>query len=328
VSHGYEAELKTAVEAVKRASIICRTVQSTITDEALEKKDLSPVTVADYASQAVICKALRDAFPDDQIVAEEDARELREDENSAFRAQILKEIQATGTEATEESVLKWIDFGNHDGSAERYWTLDPIDGTKGFLRKEQFAISLALIENGVIQVAALACPNLSARDAWDNAQGVVLSAVKGNGAQLNPLDLDGVTPHTVRVSSTKSKSAARMCESVESGHSSHDWSSRVREQLNSSADSVRLDSQAKYAVVARGEADVYLRLPVRANYQEKIWDHAGGVLVVEEAGGTVTDVDGKPLDFSQGATLKSNRGVVVTNGLLHDDVIKAIQAAE
>lgn len=244
MSHGYETELKTAVEAVKHASIICRAVQNTITDEALEKKDRSPVTVADYASQAVICRAIRNAFAEDHIVAEEDARELRSGENAGFRTQIVAEIEATGIEVTEEWALEWIDYGNHDGSAGRYWTLDPIDGTKGFLRKEQFAISLALIENGVIQVAALACPNLSAQDAWDNARGVVLSAVKGNGAQLMPLDLEGVTPHTVRVSGTRSTSAARMCESVESGHSSHDWSSRVREQLNSSADSVRLDSQA------------------------------------------------------------------------------------
>jgi len=151
VSHGYETELKTAVEAVKHASIICRAVQNTITDEALEKKDRSPVTVADYASQAVICRAIRNAFAEDHIVAEEDARELRSGENAGFRTQIVAEIEATGIEVTEEWALEWIDYGNHDGSAGRYWTLDPIDGTKGFLRKEQFAISLALIENGVIR---------------------------------------------------------------------------------------------------------------------------------------------------------------------------------
>ncbi len=328
MSSGYEAELKTAIQAVTLASVICRSVQKTIADDAMEKKDRSPVTVADFASQAVICKQLRDVFSEDSIVAEEDARELRLDENSPFCERIREEIQATGLTATEEEVLNWIDFGNHDGTASRFWTLDPIDGTKGFLRKEQFAISLALIVEGKIQVAALACPNLEAGENWPAAQGVILSAIRGEGAQVVPLDLKDATPQTLRVAATNTAAGARMCESVESGHSSHGWSANVRDQLGTIADPVRIDSQAKYAVVARGDADVYLRLPTRAGYQEKIWDHAGGVLVVEEAGGTVTDIDGKPLDFSKGSTLKDNRGVVVTNGLLHDNVLAAVSAAE
>ena len=327
MSHQFENELAAAIQAVSLASRICRRVQNSMVEDALAKQDRSPVTIADYASQAVICKSLRDAFPDDPIVAEEDARELRSGDNNAFCASIFAEVSASGLETTEADVLDWIDLGNHDGTASRFWTLDPIDGTKGFLRKEQFAISLALIVDGVIQVAALACPNLRARDAWDNARGVVLSAVRSHGAQLIPLDLPEVTPHTVRVSGTKSTALARMCESVESGHSAHGWSANVLEQLGAKGDPVRLDSQAKYAVVARGEADIYLRLPVRADYSEKIWDHAGGVLVVEEAGGTVTDIDGKPLEFSRGTMLSGNRGVVVTNGLLHAEVLKAIAAA-
>ncbi len=328
MSSNYEAELKTAIQAVTLASEICRSVQKTITDDAMEKKDRSPVTVADFASQAVICKQLRDVFPEDSIVAEEDARELRLEENTPFRSRIREEIEATGHTANEDDVLNWIDFGNHDGTASRFWTLDPIDGTKGFLRKDQFAISLALIVDGEIQVAALACPNLDAGKNWPDAQGVILSAIRGKGAQVVPLDLPGAVPQTLRVAATDTAANARICESVESGHSSHGWSANVREQLSTTADPVRIDSQAKYAVVARGDADVYLRLPTRAGYEEKIWDHAGGVLVVEEAGGTVTDVDGKPLDFSKGSTLKNNRGVVVTNGLLHDDVLAAVSAAE
>ena len=73
-----------------------------------------------------------------------------------------------------------------------------------------------------------------------------------------------------------------------------------------------------------GDADIYLRLPTRKGYQEKIWDHAGGVLIVEEAGGTVTDIHGKPPEFNHGATLAVNQGMVVTNGKFHDAVIKAV----
>ena len=95
--------------------------------------------------------------------------------------------------------------------------------------------------------------------------------------------------------------------------------------LNILKEPVRLDSQAKYATVARGEAEIYLRLPTRKDYQEKIWDHAGGCLVVTEAGGKVTDIYGNSLDFTQGKTLKNNRGVIVTNNMLHEQVLEAIE---
>lgn len=327
MSGNRDREIQVGIAAVTQAAQLCSAVQQSIDLQASEKQDRSPVTVADYGSQALICRALRSAFPQDAIVAEEDATDLRNDEQAAQRQRIQSELAAVGVSASEGELLDWIDFGNHDATADRYWTLDPIDGTKGFLRKEQFAISLALIEGGEIQVGLLACPNLRARDAWDNCRGVVLWAARGGGASLRPLALPEVTPHTVRVSGTRATNASRICESVESGHSAHDWSALVHQRLGTEAEAVRMDSQAKYAVVARGEAEMYLRLPVKADYRERIWDHAGGVLIVQEAGGTVTDIDGKPLDFSRGTTLADNRGVVVTNGLLHTAVLEAIAAS-
>jgi 3'(2'), 5'-bisphosphate nucleotidase len=86
-----------------------------------------------------------------------------------------------------------------------------------------------------------------------------------------------------------------------------------------------MDSQAKYGILARGDGSVYLRLPTKKGYEEKIWDHAAGCIIVEEAGGKVTDLTGKPLDFSQGKTLSKNKGVIATNGKLHDIVMSAVQ---
>ena len=63
----------------------------------------------------------------------------------------------------------------------------------------------------------------------------------------------------------------------------------------------------------------------RADYREKIWDHAGGALIVEEAGGTVTDVWAAP-EFTHGRELVANRGVIVTNGRLHESVLAALRA--
>ena len=118
---------------------------------------------------------------------------------------------------------------------------------------------------------------------------------------------------------------ARFCESVEKAHTSQSHSAQVAELLGISAPPFRIDSQCKYAAVARGDAAVYLRLPTRPGYVEKVWDHAAGVAVVTEAGGTVTDVDGKPLDFSLGRGLTQNKGVIVTNGRFHDEVVAAVK---
>jgi 3'(2'), 5'-bisphosphate nucleotidase len=119
---------------------------------------------------------------------------------------------------------------------------------------------------------------------------------------------------------------AVFCESVESGHSSHSDSARVATLLGITAPPFRIDSQCKYAAVARGDAAVYLRLPTRKGYEEKIWDHAAGLRVILEAGGRVTDVRGRDLDFSLGRTLRDNLGVVVTNGPTHDAVLAAVRA--
>lgn len=293
----------------------------------MEKQDKSPVTIADFASQAVICEGIGLAFPNDPIIGEEDSAELRRPENQSFLDRILAELSQVSWSNSAEETCRWIDRGGASSFGPRFWTLDPIDGTKGFLRGEQYAISLALIVEGQVTVAVLGCPNLPLNPSNPHSGGSLFIAVRGRGAKVLPCFEEeiGTASQNVRVSDVLQTSDLRMCESVESGHSAHDRSAVIASLLGVTKPGVRLDSQAKYAVVSRGEADVYLRLPTRADYREKIWDHAGGVLVVEEAGGRVTDIDGKPLDFTHGRELVANRGVLVTNGKLHDDVLRAIR---
>ena len=321
-THAYQSEQAVALEAVREAAQLCGRVQAQISPDVLEKRDRSPVTVADFGSQALVCRAIRAAFPDDPIIAEEDAAELRTSENDALRAQVAEHVQALRPDADEADVLSWIDYGGASAYSGRFWTLDPIDGTKGFLRGEQYAVALALVVDGEVVVAALACPNLPSTGGSET--GAIFTAVRGQGATSVPLEGDSATP--ISVSGESDPSRTRFCESVESGHSSHDAAAAVAERLGITAEPVRLDSQAKYAVVARGEAGIYLRLPTRPGYVEKIWDHAAGVLVVEEAGGRVTDVNGTPLSFRHGRGLEENRGVIVTNGRLHEAVLEALQA--
>ncbi|HAH47535.1 3'(2'),5'-bisphosphate nucleotidase [Gimesia sp.] len=321
----YESELKTALAAVKQASLICRSVQSAITDEVLEKKDKSPVTIADFSSQAVICRELLQAFPADPVIGEEDAAELKESENREFLEKIVSELNAAGVpDTTPAHVCSWIDHGGAKTYSDRFWTLDPIDGTKGFLRKEQYAVSLALIVEGKIVLGVLGCPNLPC-PAEGTVTGTIYYAVAGQGSFAMPLEQNNSQASVpIHVTKTPDFSESRFCESVESGHSSHGHSQQIAEQLGIEKDPRRLDSQAKYAIVGQGEADIYMRLPTRAGYREKIWDHAAGVLLVEEAGGTVSDIHGKPLEFNQGYELSNNQGVIVTNGLLHPKLIQTL----
>ena len=86
-----------------------------------------------------------------------------------------------------------------------------------------------------------------------------------------------------------------------------------------------MDSQAKYGSIARGAGDIYLRLPTSKTYQEKIWDHAAGDLIVREAGGQVTDTLGRRLDFTRGRTLAENKGVVAAPAAVHGQVLQAVQ---
>ncbi len=99
------------------------------------------------------------------------------------------------------------------------------------------------------------------------------------------------------------------------------------ETLGSEAPPVLMDSQAKYSALASGRADLLFRLPTpsRPDYKEKIWDQAAGSIVLEESGGRVTDLAGRPLDFSRGRTLQGNTGVLASNGSLHERALKAVR---
>ncbi len=154
--------------------------------------------------------------------------------------------------------------------------------------------------------------------------GAIFYALRGGGAWAVPLDDPTAKPVAVHCSRQANPVEARFCESVESSHTSTGLSSRVAEALGMQLPPLRMDSQAKYAVVARGEAEVYMRLPAKYGYKEKIWDHAGGVLLVEEAGGTVSDVMGRPLEFNHGYELLANRGIIAANRELHGQVIAAL----
>jgi 3'(2'), 5'-bisphosphate nucleotidase len=321
----YEKEKETAIRAVIAASNLLSNIQNDlISKRSLEKEDRSPVTVADYGSQAVICNILNDAFPDDPIVAEEDSKELTKPEHAEILSQVTHYVNVASLHASPREVCQWIDLGSGSIS-RRYWTLDPIDGTKGFLRGDQYAIALALIEEGTVKVGALACPNINRNSrGGDKGHGGLFVAARGQGAVQ--LDMTGGSGREIRASNVNSPPQALLTESVEPAHSDHQLNLKLTEKLGISRSSVRMDSQAKYAILARGDASIYVRIPSprTPDYREKIWDHAAGSIIVEEAGGKVTDALNRGLDFRCGQRLEKNYGILVTNGWLHSAVAKAL----
>jgi len=319
-------KVKTAIEAMIMASALCQKTGSDLTGkESILKSDRSPVTIADYGSQAIICKFIKEAFPRDTIVAEEDSTELRKPVHSKILDQVTYYVNEFVPGSSPEAVCSWIDFSSQVVT-NRFWTLDPIDGTKGFLRGDQYAIALALIENGLTKLGILACPNLYVgKDQPHGKRGCLFLALRGKGSVQ--MDMDGGNRRSLSVSKVKDPSEATITESVEPDHADHLIHQRLAQKLNISKPPLPMDSQVKYGIVARGEATIYLRVPSPSepNYKEKIWDHSAGSIIAEEAGGRVTDVLGHPLDFSCGIKMEKNHGIVVTNGILHDVVLEALK---
>lgn len=346
----YAKELEVAQLAVQRATILTKRVFHERAKGTVSKDDKSPVTIGDFGAQALIISALKANFPDDEIVAEEEAETLRKD---AKLKQIVWDVVRTtklddaaaeealgGPIADAEAALDIIDKGNSKGGARgRIWAIDPIDGTKGFLRGGQYAVCLALMVDGDVKVGVLGCPNLPVDDSApltvdiganatdEDGRGVIFSAVQGQGASSRPLGAGALREaRPIAMRAIGNMSEATFCESVEAGHSSQGEAAEIARALGITNPSVRMDSQAKYASIARGAGDIYLRLPTSKTYVEKIWDHAAGDLIVREAGGQVTDVDGARLDFSRGRTLAENKGVIAAPAPCHAEVLKAVQA--
>ncbi len=317
-----------AAEAVREAALLVRQVQGALVGPSLTKGDKSPVTVADFAAQALVAQRLAERFPEAKLIGEEDAAALRTETGRGTLEQVARFVGSVLPTAAPETICEWIDRGAGQPPAS-FWTLDPVDGTKGFLRREQYAVALALVENGEVRVGALACPELKlGLHPHLGGPGSLVVAVRGEGAWMRPLVGDDHEWRRIRVSETVEPAFARVLRSVEKAHTDKDGIGTIMTELSITAPPVEMDSQAKYAVLAAGGGEILLRLlsPDRPDYREMIWDQAAGSIIVEEAGGRITDLDGADLDFSRGRTLAGNRGIVATNGALHDKVLNALRA--
>tara|TARA_B110001452_G_scaffold141134_1_gene117340 strand:- start:1387 stop:2472 length:1086 start_codon:yes stop_codon:yes gene_type:complete len=350
LASSYQREVSTALDLTRAACRAAAELQGGIArrSEATQKADrdgtgfgVSPVTVADFTVQCLLLGSLTEEFPDDRFIAEETSADLLAADAATREAVVAAVSRCSGREWSEADACAALDLGlggTVDGWSRqgRTWVLDPIDGTKGFLRGDQYAVALSLLEGGQPMVGLLGCPNLaptSARASRFDAKisgGTLTWAARGIGAHQRSallevrhgLDLD----EKLRVSDEAYAPHIVRCEAAESAHSSYGTAAAAASACGfDSMVPIRIDGQGKYSCVARGEAHVYTRLP-KAGYRENIWDHAAGALIVEEAGGRVSDLNGDALDFSEGAKLDARvTGIIATNGKVHDMMLEALR---
>ena len=313
--------MQAILAAVRDAAQLCRLVQEKylVASAKSSGAQTEPVTIADYGSQAIICRALQAHYPDDAVVAEESGEQFLQLVSHEQRGQVLSLLaQVLGVPVSEADLVAWLDFGV-DRSAARTWVIDPIDGTKGFLARRHYVVAVGLLRDGQVSEGIVAAPGY--RDGTG-----ALFYTRDSATYRAPLSDGAGDGVKVTVSKRHSIDEYIAVQSYERYHASKSRMGRARDYAGMGAVRLlELDSMEKYALVAGGDADLYMRLPREGStYEHKIWDHAAGVALVQNAGGTVTDLDGGPLDFSQGETLP-NAGLIASNGAHHGRVVAAVQ---
>ncbi|XP_022723400.1 PAP-specific phosphatase HAL2-like [Durio zibethinus] len=367
----YSKELIVAVRVVQMACSLCQKVQDSLISKTNSpvhsKDDNSPVTVADWSVQATVSWILSESFGcrNVSILAEGDVQRLSVADASGLLDAVVKLVNDCLAEATyfglkgpdsplgSSDVLEAISRCNSTGGPTgKFWALDPVDGTLGFVRGDQYAVALALIEDGEVVLGVLGCPNYPMKkewlsyhhryhriiskltpptsESWD--KGCVIYARKGSGeAWMQPLHHKNkllAWPNSaipVRVSLIDNPALATFCEPVDKSNSSHSFTAGLAHSVGLRKQPLRVYSMVKYAAIARGDAEIFMKF-ARTGYKEKIGDHAAGVIIIQEAGGVVTDAGGSPLDFSKGIFLEGlDRGIIVCAGAkLHEKIIRAI----
>jgi len=374
----YSKELNVALRAVHLASLLTKqhllTYQSTTkrVDEST-KADASEVTVADFAAQAVLISIIHHVFPDDGFIAEESSEMLRSDDALLSRvwelvlgASKLQE-QSTGSwpdndsaaaldvklPTSQEEMLSVIDLGQQQDDHQprapppsRTWILDPIDGTKTYIRGQQYAVCLSLVDSREQKIGVLGCPNLDLSQRSEPGRvtideslvdlrpdgGWIVSAIKGHGTQLSRTarpasrqkagDVLGWPAEShahahAHAPKPQTQPALAFTDSSASPHTSKPLHTRVFAHFSAPAPLNIWSMQLKYVLLAlrAAGADAMVRLPPQRDYHASVWDHAGGQLVLRESGGVLSDAQGRAFVVDgRMRTLEGNWGVVAVRG--------------
>jgi HAL2 family 3'(2'),5'-bisphosphate nucleotidase len=309
--------------------------------ERIVKPDFSPVTIADLCGQALINREMARSLGATALVniAEESSEILALPEHAPALRRAVDVLRASGTwpDATPDELLGWIDHGavpaqrldeGHEPAA--FFTADPIDGTRGFIARRQYSVCAARIEAHQPVYSVVSCPALSARfeDGFDatGGAGTMYFAQAGRGTWMLPDAAGTLETHAcVRVQrpAIDADHPPSITFSVEPSERRVEKFERLQRELGQTRAPAQLDSQAKYAVVARGQADVYFRPPRGKDRDENVWDHAPGILLCREAGCVDSDLDGRALEF-RGARVAGAKGVLSAPPAMHARVLAAL----
>ncbi|MGB5912333.1 MAG: inositol monophosphatase family protein [Promethearchaeia archaeon] len=302
----YKIELNLAVELVKTATDITEWLRVK-GFKSFQKDDESPVTLADYASQLFIVKKLREKFPNDQIIAEESY-------NSHIDINVQKIIKRCYRSLELDLVEDIERLLNYRGSySPRQWTIDPIDGTKGFQKNLSYAVGIGFMINSELIAAAIGVPN------YNEKGRAIFIAGKNQGTRVSYGEEDFIP---ISVTNKNNIKKAKMCHSL---HYNEPWVMEFA-QIAEISNIIQMDSMAKFCMVADGTADLYIK-PMDEN-RSFSWDFLPGVLIVNEAGGIVSDLKGNNLKFNNEKCIISAPGLVASNGVLHEEILKYLKGID
>ncbi|KAI2615529.1 carbohydrate phosphatase [Hypoxylon sp. NC1633] len=346
----YSKELQVAIGAIQSAAKLSQALISIEDKGVIEKDDLSPVTVADFAIQALLTATVRQAFPEDKFVGEESAKKLRNDAMLLDRVwrllQRLKEDEANSLcklPGSPEQVCDLIDLcgaGEPGGpQAGRVWVFDPIDGTKTFVRREAYAINVALLKGSKQVLGVVGCPTLSmdARSPINNTsldptgRGCIVFAAKGYGTYIRPLahspSHPDVPPRKIEphpeIQTSQGLRPVSCYNMLDSGVD--DVHQLVMERLGiKTQGSDLLAWVLRWVTLGIGLADMTVWVYKKPSRAGKVWDHAGAMLLFEEIGGRITDINGKDIELV-GRNLTANRGFVAAPKSMHATVLNTLQ---
>ncbi|KAL6920544.1 hypothetical protein FSST1_004570 [Fusarium sambucinum] len=338
----YKRELSVAIGALQKAAQVSQSIVANKDKGAIEKDDLSPVTVADFAVQALLTATIKNAFPEDRVVGEEDASDLRQNPVLMERVWDLL-MRVAGDDdtpslcqlpSTREQMCDLIDEcgASSPASTGRTWVFDPIDGTKTYLKGQLYAINMALLVDGEQVVGIVGAPNLSIdakvplknEDIDPKGEGCIFFAIKGHGSYIRPLGSDQprqLSPHASnqQVSFVTSSTVDSALDGVQEV---------IASRLNAEyPGNDLLPWVLRWAVLAMGLGNTTVWVYKRRDRYAKAWDHAGAMLLFEEAGGKITDVHGKKIDLTAGRKISSNFGFVAAPPDIHGRVLQTVHEA-
>ncbi len=282
------------------------------------KGDGSPVTMADFAIQAVVVSRLRDWDPSASFICEESMEGLTGAQRADVAALFLKTVKRMLGPMSDHSALELLRTPPVKG--DNWWVIDPIDGTAGFVAGSHFSICVARVEHDRATMSAVACPRLPPGGGSApslNGPGSTVIAERGKGAWVSR----GNEWHRLNIRSAWQQ-PLRWARSM-NRRKQPMKAQPIVDSLGVPVESIPIDSQCKYALLALDRADLTLRLP-RQGLPEHAWDHLAGALAAQEAGATVTDICGTPLNASHGALLQGNQGILCAAPELHGRLLELL----